>query len=265
MSSFNLSGAGLILALVIPGAAGAQGAARAAIQPAMGVASGAAPLLAPDVIARLTPRKWMYVTTLVAGGTPQRIGFRTLSLSDVVYQGTPAWLAINEQQLETSTYAESLYVSKADLSPLYRVAHTHSGQIVSRYAADSIRTTFDDDSGHTAVAMRNEPGVLSGIYMIEELIGASQLGEQWMTSARLAAIDRHQSGVVNVDTRVVGEQQVPIPDGVFDAWVVSMKIGSGQETLWVRKSDGVVIKEEVPAVGMNGATVQMVLGLNGVE
>lgn len=261
MSSRAVLGAGLGLALVVSGSLAAQSAPR----PGDRVAGSAAPLVAPEVIARLAPMKWMYVTSLMGGGTPQRIGFRTISLRDVIYRGTPAWLAIDEQQLQTATYADSLYVARADLAPLHRVVHSHAGRVVSEYAADSIRTTFDDDSGHATTAMPNEPGVVPEMYLLEELIGASPLGKAWAASARLAAIDRHQSGIVAVDTRVVGEQMVAIPDGTFDAWVVSLRIGTGEETLWVRKSDGVVLKEEVPALGMAGATVQMVLGLHGVE
>jgi hypothetical protein len=56
-----------------------------------------------------------------------------------------------------------------------------------------------------------------------------------------------------------------VPDGLFDAWVLTLALGKSEERLWVRKSDGVVLREELPVAGMAGARVQMLLGLNGVQ
>ena len=263
MSSFHSLGIGLAMALIAPAVGQAQGAPA---QPAPSdSAIEAPPLVTPALAARVAPIKWTYVTTLAMGeGTPQRIGFRTLTVADAMFQGAPAWLVIDSRQMHTVTYAESLFVSKRDLSPMVQVRHTPTGTVVSRYAADSVRTTFDDDSAHGTVAMPNQPGLLANLYLLEALLGADSLHAGWATSAHLAAITPQQSGVVPLDTRVVGEEKTMIPDGAFDAWVVALQIGSSQEKIWVRKSDGVVIKEELPVVGMGGATVQVILGLHGV-
>ena len=237
-------------------------AAPAAAQSAHAGAS----LAQPATIGRLKPMQWLYVISLVTGeSTPQRIGFRTLSLTDTTYEGTPAWLVIDARRMHTVTYAESLYVARADLRPLYRVEHTPSGQTVSRYARDSIRTTFDDDSGHAAVAMASERGALPTLYLVEGLLSASSLGVHWSATARMTAIGRDGSGMVSIALRTVGQEQIGVPDGVFDAWVLALTLGTSEETLWVRKSDGVVLREEVPVSGMAGAKVQMLLGLNGVQ
>lgn len=228
--------------------------------------AAAAPLVRPATVARLKPIKWVHVISLVSGeSTPQRIGFRTLSLTDTTYAGTAAWLVIDSRQMQTVTYAESLYVARADLRPLYRVEHTPSGQTVSRYARDSIRTVFDDDSGRVAVAMRAEPGALPTLYLVEALLSASPLGANWSATARMTAIGRDSSGVVSLALRTVGEDKINVPDGLFDAWVLTLALGKSEERLWVRKSDGVVLREELPVAGMAGARVQMLLGLNGVQ
>lgn len=226
-----------------------------------------APLAQLATVARLKPMKWLYVISLVTGeGTPQRIGFRTLSLTDTTYQGAPAWLVIDSRQMQTVTYAESLYVARADLRPLYRVEHTPTGQTVSRYARDSIRTAFDDDSaGHSASAMPAEPGALATLYLVEGLLSATSLGPTWSATARMTAIGRDSSGVVSLALRTVSDEKINVPDGFFDAWVLSLSLGKSEERLWVRKSDGVVLREELPVSGMAGAKVQMLLGLNGVQ
>lgn len=242
-------------------------AALALTAPAGAQSSTATSALAgPAVVARLKPMKWLYVISLVTGeSTPQRIGFRTLSLTDTTYRGTPAWLVIDARQMHTVSYAESLYVARADLRPLYRIEHTPTGQTVSRYSTDSIRTMFDDDSGRVSVAMANEPGALATLYLVEGLVAASSLGPNWSASATLTAVDKHDSGVVPLTLRTVGDERIAVPDGLFDAWVVSLRLGKGQETFWVRKSDGVVLKEHLPVVGMAGASVELLLGLDGVQ
>jgi hypothetical protein len=223
-------------------------------------------LTQPAVISRLKPMKWLYVISLRTGeGTPQRIGFRTLSLTDTTYDGTPAWLVIDSRQMHTVTFAESLYVARADLRPMYRVEHTPEGQTVSRFAADSIHTVFDDDSGRVAVSVGNTPGALPTLYLIEGLVAASSLGPNWAASARMTAIDKHESGVVPLALRTVGQEKIGVPDGIFDTWVVSLQLGKSEETFWMRKSDGVVLRERLPVVGMPGATVELLLGLNGVQ
>lgn len=249
-----MSAAVATLAVAAPaGAQAADTAAQALAQPA--------------TIAKLKPMKWLYVMSLVTGeSTPQRIGFRTLSLTDTTYQGAPAWLVIDSRQMHTVTYAESLYVARADLAPLYRVEHTPTGQTVSRYARDSIRTAFDDDSaGHAAVATAADPGALPAFYLVEGLLSASPLGPSWSATARMTTIGRDTSGVVSLALRTVGQETINVPDGVFDAWVLTLTLGRSEERLWVRKSDGVVLREEVPVSGMAGAKFQMLLGLNGVQ
>ena len=245
-----------VAALVVAAPAGAQSADTAAQA-----------LAQPATIAKLKPVKWLYVMSLVTGeSTPQRIGFRTLSLTDTTYRGAPAWLVIDSRQMHTVTYAESLYVARSDLTPLYRVQHTPTGQSVSRYASDSIRTVFDDDSaGHAAVAMPAARGALPAFYLVEGLLSASPLGPNWSATARMTTVGRDTSGVVSLVLRTVGQEKINVPDGLFDAWVLTLTLGKSEETLWVRKSDGVLLREEVPVSGMAGAKFQMLLGLNGVQ
>jgi hypothetical protein len=251
------------LRVFVPAVAGLMSAVAPASAQAAGV--GPAPLAAPGVVSRLKPMKWLYVISLRTGeGTPQRIGFRTLSLTDTTYAGTPAWLVIDSRQMHTVTLAESLYVARSDLRPIYRVEHVPDGQTVSRFAADSIRTVFDGDSGRVAVAMPSAPGALGTLYLIEGLVAASSLGPNWHASARMTAIDRQESGVVSLALRIVGQEQIDVPDGRFDTWVVSLQLGKSEEKLWVRKSDGVTLREELPVIGMAGASVELLLALDGV-
>ncbi|MBX6333326.1 MAG: hypothetical protein IRY91_15880, partial [Gemmatimonadaceae bacterium] len=214
-------------------------------------------LLTPERAAQLRARKWIYVTRLMGNGPPSRLGFRTLELSEASWHGTPAWLLVDSRQLATVTLAESLYVARNDLSPLYRVLHAPGSDVSATYGADSIRTAFDDSTGHTVVAMASAPAVLGNMYLLELLIGGAPLHVGWAGRADWAVASREQSSIVPVTMRVTGDETVLAPDGSFDCWLVEMAVGRSTERLWVRKSDGVVVRERLPVVGMAGAEIEL--------
>jgi hypothetical protein len=64
---------------------------------------------------------------------------------------------------------------------------------------------------------------------------------------------------VELQMSVTGEERIPAPDGDFDCWTMTLKVGETEEHLWVRKSDHVLIKEDTPVAGIAGAKVQLLL------
>jgi hypothetical protein len=248
MITGNACRAALLAALVTPATLMAQTSLRSN-SPSPGEPP---PLLVPDAGARLKPARWTYVTRLMTGGTPQQLGFRTLIVEQATFKGAPAWLVVDRRELHTVTLAESLYVRRADLEPLHRVAHSPRSGVVAEYAHDSIRTTFGGEQGTVSVAMANQPGLLANFYMLELLMGTVPLNAGWRSSARLAAITPEQSGIVLIESRAVGEETVMTPVGTFDCWLVETDVGASRQRLWIRKSDGVVVKERIPVLGMVG-------------
>jgi hypothetical protein len=256
------------LALFIPSLLCAQVVNRAAaapepIQPA--AASATAPsLLALANTSRLRPGKLTYAARLMGTGLPHRLGFRTLELTKSNYEGSPAWLLVDARQMATVTLAESLYVTIADLTPLHRVSHSVGSDVRAEYGSDSIRVMFDGSDGEARVAMANGPGLLANLYFVELLIGAAPLDSNWSASARLAAVGRDGKGLVPIEAHTTGQEQIPVPDGSFDCWVVQVTMGKSQQMFWVRKSDGVVIKQRIPVIGMQGE-LELLLAEHGVE
>ena len=51
-----------------------------------------------------------------------------------------------------------------------------------------------------------------------------------------------------VTLRVIGEERIATPTGVFDCWKVSVVVGRQRRIEWVRKTDGVALRsyDEVP-------------------
>jgi hypothetical protein len=244
----------VLAALVAPATLAAQESLRATSS-----ASAEPSLLTAGSSSRLKPAKWTYVARLMGGGTPQQLGFRTLQLAEATFKGAPAWLVVDTRQLATVTLAESLYVSRANLEPLHRVSHGPRSDVVAEYAPDSIRTTFDGERGAVSVAMANAPGLVANMYMIEVLLGNSPLSADWRSSARLAAVTPEESGIVPIVSHTIGADSVPTPLGAFDCWIVAIDAGASRQRFWVRKSDGVVVKERIPVIGMANTELELLL------
>jgi hypothetical protein len=215
--------------------------------------------------ARLKAGKWTYVTRLMSAGPPTRLGFRTLELREDSYHGVPAWRLVDSRQLATVTLADTLFLSRSDLTPLHHVMHAPGSDVTTDFGADSIRATFTGEQGAAREAIAAEPSVLASLYLLEALVGVAPLDSSWRGGARLAAIGRDGAGIVPVVLHTTGQERVLIPDGPADCWVLSLQVGKGGQRLWVRKSDGVVVKERIPVVGMGNTELELLLAEHGVE
>jgi len=221
--------------------------------------SAVAPLVTP-ANAALKPSKLIYVARLFSEGQAHKLGFRTLQLSEASYEGQRVWLLAESRKVNTLELAESLYVSKASLEPVHRVVHTADMDITTQYTRDSILTKFEGDSGGgTRVALPNERNLVGNIYWIEPLLASLPLAQGWQGNATTVFVGPHDHARVVMHLAVVGQDSVLAPDGNFDCWKLALQVGDPEEHLWVRKADGVLIKEETPVAGIAAAKVELLI------
>jgi hypothetical protein len=227
-------------------------------------AGPAAPMVSTQTLvtpadSKLAPSKITYVARLFSEGQAHRLGWRTLELSDATYEGATVWMLAESRKINTVTLADTLYVSKATLEPLHRVVYTADDQVTTHYTRDSIVTSFKSDSGVTRVAIPNEPNLVGNIYWLEPLFASLPLANGWKGSAYTVFVGPRDHAKVELQMSVTGEERIPAPDGDFDCWTMTLKVGETEEHLWVRKSDHVLIKEDTPVAGIAGAKVQLLL------
>lgn len=240
-----------------PGASGAAPAAPAVSGSTQ--ASTAVPLVTP-ANATLKPSKLVYVARLFSEGQAHKLGFRTLELSEASYEGQRVWLLAESRKVNTMELAESLYVSKVSLEPVHRVVHTADMDITTQYTRDSILTKFEGDSGgDTRVAVPNERNLVGNIYWIEPLLASLPLAQGWQGNATTVFVGPHDHARVMMHLAVIGQDSVLAPDGNFDCWKLALQVGETEEHLWVRKADGVLIKEETPVAGIAAAKVELLI------
>jgi hypothetical protein len=224
-----------------------------------GQPSSAAALVSPEMV-KLKPSKITYVARIFSEGQAHKLGFRTLELSESTYEGKPVWLLVESRKVNTLVLAESLYVAKVTLEPVHRVVHTADMDITTHYTPDSILTSFEGDSGGgVKVAVPNERNLVGNIYWIEPLLSSLPLAPGWKGTATTVFVGPHDHARVAMQLAVVGQDSVLAPDGNFDCWKVTLQVGETEERLWVRKADGVMIKEDTPVAGIAAAKVELLI------
>lgn len=225
----------------------------------------AGPLVPTSAATALKPGQWTYVIRLQTTTQAQPLGYRRLILSSATFAGAPAWLVVDSRQMaRTVELAESLYVAKSDLAPMHRVLHTPDATVTADFTRDSIVTTFTGrDSARVALA--NVPSLLGNLYWLEPLMQVIPLHSGWTASVPLVFVGPTEHTRVDARVKVVSEDSVTVPDGVYDAWALAVDLGQSEERLWVRKSDRVVLRETVPAIGFEGANIELLLASHGAK
>jgi hypothetical protein len=166
---------------------------------------------------------------------------------------------VDAQHITTYVIAESLFVARADLTPLHLATHRPGSDAQIGFAPDSIRGTFASDSGEKRASMSNVPSVVPTSYALEAMLSLLELKPDWSSTVRLLAFGPGSAATIPVELKVVGEENAKIPDGEFPSWLVTLRAGAGEQRLWVRKSDRRVVRTSTPTANMPGAFVDVIL------
>lgn len=180
-----------------------------------------------------------------------------VAVADV--SGTPAWqitsrvrdVAGTQPRVET----ETLYVARADLRMLQRAVHVSPYSrferinIQQRFHGDSLtgRMTTDGPSIWLGRAIARVLGPEDGPYLTGAFapiaLMSAPISSTWSGSASLlgwAVIPRDI--FVPIELRVEGEERLTVPAGTFDCWRISIQLGGGAISYWVRQSDGLGVR-----------------------
>ena len=183
----------------------------------------------------------------------------TISITPEDLGGRPAWRVTTLDHQVTGTRqsvaVETVYVARADLRLLHRAVHVAP---YSRFQRINIRQQFPGDSvtgrmttdGPSIGAGRSIAHALPQQYgpyvsdaMAPLLLMSVPLSAQWQGSAALLGWAVRPNDVfVPIALRVVGEERVRVPAGVFDCWRLSIEYGGRRIGYWVRKSDGLGVR-----------------------
>jgi hypothetical protein len=239
----------LALALLVATAGATAGAGLAAQTP-----QAAAPRVLHFDPSRLTPGQFMYESVLEHDITATALGTRVVSASPTTYTGTPAWLLIESKSGAAVSSLDTLFVDQAGLRPLHWSSTIGRARLGIEFRSDSAFGGTTAPSGRHSIFTALPPATMVNAAMLEMVLRTLPLNGAWEDSTTTLSVTLN--GVTPLPTRiaVIGEDNVRVPAGQFDCWVVSVRAADLTRGMyWVTKVDPIVVRSVLDVPGLNGA------------
>ena len=184
----------------------------------------------------------VYQTSIERAGAPPTVGWRTITLSETMYGTSPGWLLLETRVAAGPTSTDSLIVARADLRPLHWGSLLGDARIGLEFAGDSVFGAVSAPQGRRSVAVSVPAGLLVNQAMLEVALRTLALRTEWVDSTVSLSITMGGATTVPTTLTVSAEEQIRVPAGTYDCWVVSASAGEGRATYWVAKRERVVVQ-----------------------
>ena len=185
-----------------------------------------------------------YRLTLVRDVGPTALGTRTVEVSESSLGGAPTWLFVERRMGSAVPTLDSLWLSRADLTPLRWVASVDRTQLAASFARDSVFGAVQSYAGRFSFAAGVLPGVLVTAAMAEKIVELLPLRVGYRAGASLLLIDTGVPRALPAELAVEREERTRTSAGDVDCWVVLLRAGAMEERLWVEKSRRAVVRTE---------------------
>jgi hypothetical protein len=139
-------------------------------------------------------------------GRSESLGSRTLTISPSAYQGTGAWLIIEAWDAGALSAADSLYVARADMTPLHRAVHMGVLHIENDFSSDSVTGKVSLPQGAVPMGLANRPGLMVNGNMLEVILQLVPLRRGWTGTADMLVVGPQGAGTIQVRLEVTGEE-----------------------------------------------------------
>ncbi len=203
---------------------------------------------------RLVPGQFVYQTVLEheINGTP--LGTRTVSVSPTNYNGLPSWLLVESRIGDAVPAVDSLIADVGSLRPVHWGSTIARARLSAEFRGDTAFGGTSAPAGRKSLVAALPPGSLINAPMLETVLRLLPLHTAWEDSATTVSVALN--GVTTLPTRiaVIGEDNIRVPAGQFDCWVVSVRAGDVTRGMyWVTKRDPIVVRSALDVPSMGGA------------
>jgi hypothetical protein len=197
--------------------------------------------------------QFVYQTTLEREASTTILGTRTVTVSQATYAGSPVWLLLEARTGNRMGAVDSLFTDLLTLRPLHWSASQGESRLVAEFRSD---TAFGGTSalfgGRRSIIAPVASGTLVNGAMLETALRLTPLQTAWEDSATTLSVTLSGLSVLPTRISVIGEDQIRVPAGTFDCWVVSVHAGEQARGLyWISKRDPIVVRStlDVPMLG----------------
>jgi hypothetical protein len=199
----------------------------------------------------LRPGQFVYETTLERNASTTILGTRTVAASRATYNAAPAWLLLETRSADGIPSADSLLTDVTGLHPLHWNAAQGLARLGAEFRGDTAFGATAAPSGHRSIIAVVPSGTMITSAMLETALRLLPLQTGWEDSTTALSITLGNTAVVQTRLSVIGEDQVRVPAGTFDCWVVAVHAEAARGLYWVTKRDPQVVRSalDVPAFG----------------
>jgi hypothetical protein len=194
--------------------------------------------------AAMRPSVTTYRLSLLRQAGPTPLGERTVEVTESMLGGAPAWLIAERRTGSPVATTDSLWVARADLTPLRWVATVDRTQLAASFSRDSIFGATQSYSGRSSFTATLLPGALVTPGMAERVIELLPLANGYRAGASLLLVDVGTPRALPAEIAVEREERTRTSAGDVDCWVVLLRAGAMEQRLWVDKSRRLVVRTE---------------------
>ncbi len=217
--------------------------------------AGVAATVDPGVV---TPGSRSYTLDVSAGGQTMSLG-STHTAERGQRDGREVWLAIQTTTLPGGSAVDTTWLDAATLRPVARHVHQGAATITLDYGETGVTGAIDAGARHMDVNVRSDAPLYGEDFALELAIGAMPLEPGYATTVHQLNVMQGTTSPVRV--AVTGTEDVTVPGGTFDTWVVTTTPGNGPtSTFWIDRESRRAVKAELsmgPQMGGATATLQL--------
>jgi hypothetical protein len=179
------------------------------------------------------------------------LGQRSVVVTETTFAGSPAWLIAESRTGTAVTTTDSLYVARADLSPVRWLATNGKTQLASSFGRDSMYVAMQTYQGRASMVTPLPEGTLLTPGMVERVVELLPLELGFRTGATILLFELGSPRAIPAELRVDQEEPLVLPDRTVDCWIVVLRAGTLEQRLWVTKDVPRVVKtEQVTGAGV---------------
>ncbi|MFL5618895.1 MAG: hypothetical protein ACJ79A_10970 [Gemmatimonadaceae bacterium] len=185
-----------------------------------------------------------YRLSLLRASGATSLGERTVDVTETQLGGAPAWLVAEHRTGSAVPTTDSLWLSRADLTPLRWVGTIDRTQLAASFTHDSIFGALQNYAGRSSFATPLLPGVLVTPGMTERIVEMLPLRAGYRAGASLILVDMGTPRALPAEIALEREESIRTSAGDADCWVVLLRAGAMEERMWVDKSRRIVVRTE---------------------
>jgi hypothetical protein len=185
---------------------------------------------------------------------PIALGVRTVQVTDAAVGGVAGWLIAETRTGSAVPTSDSLWVTRADLTPERWAATVDRTQLGASFTRDSMYVAVQSYRGRSSFATGVPPGTLLTGGMIDAVVSLLPLRVGYRASAFVLLVEPGSPRTLPAELSVEREERVRVGSADVDCWVVTLRAGVMEERRWVSKDAPRVVRaQQVVANGVLSA------------